>query len=60
MTLYNIGAPCHSLLVNVCHDFIERKATKDLLVIFWWLLVASLDSNKLTEFLLDGPAIADS
>ena len=30
-TLYDIGLLCHSLLVIVCHDFIE-KCTKELLV----------------------------
>jgi hypothetical protein len=25
--LYSTGLPCHSLLVIVCHDFIERHHT---------------------------------
>jgi len=30
--MYGIGKPCHSLLVTVYRDFIERNAPKD----FWW------------------------
>lgn len=30
--LYGIGLPCHTLLVIVCHDFIERNTPKNL----WW------------------------
>lgn len=25
MTLCGVGSPCHSLLVIVCHDFVEKK-----------------------------------
>jgi hypothetical protein len=45
MTLRGIGSPCHSLLVIVCPDFIERNATKNLLVVFQQLLAISADSD---------------
>jgi hypothetical protein len=31
-----IGSPCHSLLVIVCHGFIKKNITKELLVIFFF------------------------
>jgi hypothetical protein len=30
-----------SLLIFTCNDFIEKKTTKELLVVFWLLLAAS-------------------
>jgi hypothetical protein len=44
-----IDMPCHSLLVILCQDFIRKKHTKKLLVVFWWLLAASLDLGQLTK-----------
>jgi hypothetical protein len=41
--LDGIGIPCHSLVVIVCHDFIERNAPKN----FWWVLVASCSFHGL-------------
>jgi hypothetical protein len=38
--LYDIG---HSLLIIICHDFIERKTSKELLVLFWQLLASSTE-----------------
>jgi hypothetical protein len=38
-----LGSSCHSLLAIVCHGFIERNTTKELLVMFWWLLASSED-----------------
>lgn len=61
-TLYGIGSPCHSLLVIVCHDFIEKNAPK----YFWWcsggfflLLQLGLGpSGRAWGFLLHRTAIA--
>jgi hypothetical protein len=49
MMLGGIGTPCHSLLVIICHDFIERNSPKKLLVMFQWLLDTSIDSGCLAE-----------
>jgi hypothetical protein len=44
--LGGIGSPYHSLLVIMCHDFIERREKKKtLLVVFHQLLAASVDSG---------------
>jgi hypothetical protein len=40
MMLCGIGLPCHSLLVITFHDFVERNATKERLVVFQQLLAA--------------------
>ena len=47
--MYGIGPSYRSLLVIICCDFIERNAIKELLVLFWQLLVASMDSGPLEE-----------
>jgi hypothetical protein len=47
MMLCGIVLPYHSLLVIIYHDFIERNATKELLVVFWQFLVAPVDSGQL-------------
>jgi len=47
--LCDIGSPCHSLLIIICLEFIERNATKDVLVALWRLLAASIDSVWLAE-----------
>jgi hypothetical protein len=60
--LCGIGSPCHSLLVIICHDFIERNATKELLIMFQLHLGTSTDSSGLAEpcgFFLDLTAIVD-
>jgi hypothetical protein len=41
MMLCGIDLPYHSLLVFIFHDFIERNATKELLLVFQWLLATS-------------------
>jgi hypothetical protein len=33
MMLYGIGSPCHSLLVFICHDFLDRNGSKNL---YWY------------------------
>jgi hypothetical protein len=49
MMLGGIGAPYHSRLIIVDHDFIERNAPKKLLVVFWQLLAASPVLGQLAE-----------
>jgi hypothetical protein len=50
MMLGGIGIPYHSLLVTICHDSIEEKSTKKLVVVvFWQLLAASADLGQLAE-----------
>jgi hypothetical protein len=43
--LDGFGTSYHSLLVVICCDFIEKKHTKNLLVVFWQLLATSADSG---------------
>ena len=36
----------HALLSSICCDSIERNILETFLVVFWWLLAASMDSGR--------------
>jgi hypothetical protein len=69
--LCGIGSPCHSLLVIICCDFMDRNAAKTkqkqtnkqnktLVVCSDGFLLLLLTFGRASRFLLAQPALADS
>ena len=63
LALVHLATLCWSSPIFACHDFVERKVPKELLMVFWLFLATSVDLCSFSGalgFLLDQTDVTDS